>query len=158
MDFSKIKEKAKLLKDKAKTWIWNLINSSAEKLQESEFVLKNKENLELFITKSKNKVNEDQTTTKRRIIVIFARLDTDFYKKALYRIPILYTKAWTQNVEIKMCSLPNEDLENYKIINLPSLVVFEDEKVYKIIEWEEKIKKVVNWFTLDINKLVESIN
>jgi hypothetical protein len=46
-------------------------------------------------------------------------------------------------------------LKEYKIIIQPCLVVFETEKVVKIIEWEEKILKIVKWLSPDINKLIE---
>jgi hypothetical protein len=37
------------------------------------------------------------------------------------------------------------------------MVVFENKKVYKIIEWEENILKVVKERGLDINKTIDSL-
>jgi len=49
------------------------------------------------------------------------------------------------------------NLSDYNIETLPSLVVFEEEKAYKTISWEENILKLVKSFDLDINKLINEI-
>jgi predicted enzyme involved in methoxymalonyl-ACP biosynthesis len=41
------------------------------------------------------------------------------------------------------------------ITKLPTMIVFEEEKFYKKIEWEENILKLVKSFNLDINALIE---
>jgi len=40
---------------------------------------------------------------------------------------------------------------------LPALVIFENEKVYKVIQGEENIQKVVKTASLDINKTIETL-
>lgn len=157
MDFSKLKEKALELKNKATTWISKFIDWRVEKLQESEFVLKKIEDLDAFVEKSKNSQTEDWIINVRRVIVIFSVLNTDFYKKILFRLPILYTKAWSCNILLKMSALPKIDLEKYGINSFPSLALFENTKLVKVIEWEENIKKVVNSLSLDINKVINDI-
>jgi hypothetical protein len=157
MDFSKLKEKALELKSKAATWIWKFIDGRVEKLQESEFVFKKIEDLDAFVLKSKNTIIEDWRINVKRVIVVFAELNTDFYKKILFRLPVLYTKSWSSNIELRMSALWVKDIEKYDIKSFPSLVLFEDTKVVRIVEWEENIKKVVNSLSLDINKVINDI-
>lgn len=157
MFFTKLKEKAISFWNKAKNSIWNVIDSWAKKLQESWFVLKRVEDLNLYIEKSKDVASPTWKIFKRRVIIIFAEKDTDLYRSALYEIPILYTKTWSQNIELKMCSIPLVELENFSIKSLPCVVVYENRNIYKVINGEENINKLVKWLTLDINKTIDEI-
>lgn len=157
MDFSKFKEQALALKNKATSSIWKVIDWWVKKLQLSEFVIKKIEDLDLFIEKSKSISTPTGKIFKKRVIVIFAEINSDFYKSALYEMPILYTKTWSQNIQLKMSCLNINELKKYNINSMPCLVIFEDKNIYKIIEWEDNINKLVKSFSLDINKLIEEI-
>jgi hypothetical protein len=49
---------------------------------------------------------------------------------------VLKTKAWSQNIRFKLSNLKKDDLKslNININSFPSLVIFSNEKVFKIIE------------------------
>lgn len=155
MNFGDFKNKVISFKDKVvETW--------AKKIAESSLVLRTKPELEEFIKLSQNKdfVNPEtgeQKVFARRAIVIFVEKDSKFYEEFLLQIPILFTKSWSQNVVFKLCDLNISDLTDYSINSLPSFVVFENEKLIKVLEWEENIKKVVKALSLDINNTIDNI-
>ena len=113
MDLAKLKKKAMAFKDKATEKTNNFIDASSKKLQESGFVLKDEKSFLDFIKKSKNYTNKDLKEVKKRVIVICALKNSSFYKKALYMIPVLYTKSWAQNTALKLCSLDIKLLKKY---------------------------------------------
>jgi len=167
MDFKAIKEKALKLKKKASEQTLKAINYSAEKLTNSKFTIETKEALGAIIKKSedtkfKNKETWVEKTYKHRSLVIFAEEWSEFFKEALYALPILATKAFSQNISIKLAKSKIKwvKLSDYKVkpSALPCLVVFENKKVIKTIEWTEKILKLVKSLNLDIIKLIEEIN
>jgi len=49
------------------------------------------------------------------------------------------------------------DLKKYTFKTYPSLILFENLKVSKVIEGEENIQKVVNSLSLDINKTINEL-
>ena len=153
MDFAELKKKAiKFGNDMVETW--------AKKLAESSMVINKIEDLEKFIEKSKTKsfTSSETGITKefiKKVIVIFAEKDSSFMKKSLVWLPVLITKAFSQNIPLKMCDIKIEDLKKYDIKKLPTLVVFETEKIIDIIEWEEDINKITKSLSIDINKSIE---
>jgi len=159
MDFKELKEKAKKLKEKAGEYADKAIVYSSEKLAYSWFTIDSKEKLEEFIEKSENKkfknkeTGEEKTFTKR-VIVVFGEEKSDFFKEALYIFPSLLAKAFSQNISLKLAKadIKDVDLSKYKVKEIPSLVVFESKKVFKVISWKEKILKLVKSLNLDINK------
>jgi hypothetical protein len=164
MDFKTIKEKALKLKQKATEQTHKAINYGAQKLSNSSFTIETKEELTLIIQKSKpttykSKETWVEKTFKHQSIVIFADVWSEFFKEALYVLPVIITKAFTQNISVKLAKSKIEwvDLSQYniKLDSLPCLVVFENEKVIKNIEWSENIIKLVKSFDLDINKLID---
>lgn len=158
MNLKKLKEKAITLKNNTLKKIDNVIEKKAEKLQLSKAILRKQEEIEDFIKLSKNYKNKETwNTVKKRVIIIFAEKNTDFYRSALYMIPILYTKSWSQNMKFRISSIKLEKLEIYKIKKIPSLVLFENEKVYKIISWIENIKKVVKSLKVNINDTIDKL-
>ena len=153
MDFAELKKKAiKFGNDMVETW--------AKKLAESSMVINKIEDLEKFIEKSKTKsfTSSETGITKefiKKVIVIFAEKDSSFMKKSLVWLPVLITKAFSQNIPLKMCDIKLEDLKKYDIKKLPTLVVFETEKIIDIVEWEEDINKITKSLSIDINKSIE---
>lgn len=157
MDLKSLKEKALKLKEKASEKIWEAVSFSAKKLQKSKAVITETKKLEEFIEKSKNKKTSDGREIKKRVLILFIDKNSDFYEEALYIYPLIYTKAWSQNMGFSMSSIDLKDLKNYKIKKSPSLVLFENNELKKTIEWEENIKKVVKSLSLDINTTIDNL-
>lgn len=155
MDFKALKEKVLKFKDET-------ITSGAKKLAESSMVIKSKEDLDKLIAKSKNTKFTSKETWETKVfikhsIVIFVEKKSDFYKDALVQVPVLATKAWTSSISLKMCDLDLKDLSDYKITETPTLALFTDEKLSKVVIWEEDIKTIVKTLDLDIIKAIENI-
>lgn len=163
MDFSKVKAKALELKNKAIELKNKAIESTAKKISESTLVLINQQNLEDFILKSENKKVttpewEEKIFTKR-VFVIFWNSKENFFKEFMLSLPILITKAFSQNISFKVVDISNVsiDYSKYEIKEFPSILVFQNKEVYKLISGEEKFKKVVKSLTFDINKTIEEL-
>ncbi len=155
MDFAEFKKKVIKFKN-------DTIDKWAKKLAESWMVINTKDNLDIFIKKSETTSFTSQETweTKtfeKKVIVVFGEKDSDFFESALAKLPVLVTKAFSQNIPLKMCDIALKDLKEYKIESLPSLVVFQTEKVAKIVEWEEKINTIVKSLSLNIEQAIENI-
>jgi len=155
MDFKSLKEKAIKFKNDA-------ISKSAKKLSESGLVIKKIEDLDKHISKSKNtsftskETGETKNYTKYSI-VIFAESGSKFYEDALVAVPVLVTKAWTGWIALKMSDIGLKELKKYKITETPSLALFSNEKLDRVITWEENIKTIVKTLDLDIIKTIENI-
>lgn len=164
MDFKDIKEKAKNLQKKAGDKLDEAIDYSAKKLSSSSLTISTKKELEDFIEKSKTKEFIKKETWekkyyKHKVIVLFWEEKSDFFKDSLIELPVLATKAFSQNISLKIAKseIKGVDLKTYNIEVFPCLVVFEEQKVYKKIEDKENIKKLVKSFNLDINKQIEEL-
>lgn len=163
MDLKTLKQKALELKQKAIELKDKTIEKAAEKVSESSLVIKNSIELQQFVDKSENKnfVSKEwiEKTFSRRVIVIFWDSKKDFFKEFLVSLPILFTKSFSQNMDLKVVDVNNENinLEKYELKEIPALVVFENKEIFKIIYWEDNIKKVVKSLTLDINKTIEEL-
>lgn len=157
MNLASLKEKMNWLKDKAIDLTNKTLEKWAEAIQNSAFTINDLQTLNDFIAKSKNYYNDvTKKEVCKKVIVLFASKETDFFKKALYILPVVYTKSWTANISVKIVDSSIEwlDLTKYTITSLPSLVLFENEKVVKVVAGEEKINKIVTGLTLDIEKTV----
>ena len=159
-----MKEEALKLKNKAVAAWKDAVDYSASKLADSSFTLKTVSDVEKFIEKSQNTKAVDSKTWKEktfthRVIIIFADTESDFFKELLYKLPVLSTKAFSQNIGLKIADLTMKDLDTkkYKIWKQESLVVFEDKKVIKTLTGQENIQKVVKSLSLDINKSIEEL-
>ena len=140
------------------------IKYGKEKMYTFKIYINSKEEMDFIINKSKttkltNKETWEEKIFKHKSIVIFVEEWSDFLKKIYYIIPIIKTKAFSQNISVRLSKWKIEwiDLSHYNVdeSNLPCLVVFEEEKFFKKIEWEENILKLVKSFNLDINKQIE---
>ena len=174
MDFKAFKEKAikfknstvktaYKLKDKTIELKDNAIVSRASDMAKSSLVINTKEDLNSFIAKSKNTTFTYKETgvtkeIKKHFVVIFVKKKTDFYKDAMFQISILKTKAWSSSIPFKICDLFLKDLKEYKIKKTPTLALFTNEKLVKIVEWEENIKTIVKTLNIDIIKTIENID
>lgn len=164
MDFKRLKDEALKLKNKAVEAWKDAVEYGAEKLADSSLTLKAQEELEKFIEKSKTTSFTDKESGEKKqfthqVIVIFADTKSDFFKELLYRLPVLSTKAFSQNIALKAAdiSMKNIDKKSYQIGELETLVVFENMKVIKTLEGKENIQKVVKSLSLDINKSIEEL-
>lgn len=161
MDFSKFKDKLSSLKSSTVKLYNETVEKWAVKLIGSNFTIKTLFELEDFIWKSKNYFSEASGKEEwKKIICIFASKESDFFKKFLYEIPLIYTKAWSRNIWIKLVesSFEGLDLLRFQITVLPSLVLFENEKVVKVVATEEKINKIINNLSLDIEKSIKDVD
>lgn len=163
MDFSKFKTKLSEFKDKAVEFKNKTIETAAKKIWESSIVISRQEDLDDFISKSENKKFiskewEEKIFIKRSFIILWDS-KKDFFKDMLISLPILLTKAFSQSLSIKLIDISNEkiDVSKYEIKEFPAMIVFENKEVYKIISWEENLKKVVKNLSLDINKIIEEL-
>ncbi len=155
MDFQALKLKALKFKD-------DVIDKSAKKLAGSSMVLNTVEELDAFIEKSKTKKVTIKDTWEekefiKKVIVIFADNESDFFEKSLIQLPVLVTKAFSQNIPLKMCDVALKDLKKYWVESHPTLLVYETEKVIKTIDSEEGISSIVKDLSLDINAAIESL-
>jgi len=163
MDFAELKKKALELKDQAVEKSKEAVDYGAKKLWESAVTLKTKKELEDFVASSKNTKTkmEDgtQKENKKRVVIIFTDTKSDFFESMLYMLPVLITKAFSQNVSLKLADISMKDMKktDYNIKKWPTLVVFENTKLLKTLEGEENIQKVVKSATLDINATIDNI-
>ena len=123
MDFKKLKEDAIKMKNKA-------IQFSSEKLASSWLTIDNNKELDLFIESSankkfKNKETGEEKTFTKRVFAIFWEEKSDFFKEALYMMPVLISKAFSQNVSLKLVKADSKDvkLKDYWVKDLPAFVV-----------------------------------
>ncbi|MCD5375284.1 hypothetical protein LR010_02400 [Candidatus Gracilibacteria bacterium] len=164
MDFKKLKDEALKLKNKAVEVGKDAVEFSAGKLADSSLTLKTTQDLEKFIEKSSTTTGKDSSTGKEKkfkhqVIIIFVDLKSDFFKELLYKLPVLSTKAFSQNIALKAADINMKDIDSkkYKIGKQETLAVFQDKEVIKTLEGEEMIQKVVKSLSLDINKSIEEL-
>lgn len=157
MDFASIKAKAIEAKNKA-------IAYGAETLSNSSLVLQSKNEIDAAIAKSKTTEFKNKETWELKYfehysVIIFAEKDSNFFKDALYALPILATKAFSQNMYLKIAHSDSEwiTLTDYKIKTLPSLIIFKEEKIYKSLTGSENILKLVKSTNMDIKELIDTI-
>lgn len=179
MDFTKIKKRATELWKKSletskhvtKKWIEasrkagkSLGDYTEEKLRDSKFILKDKENFHTIVESSKNKEFTDKKTGisktfTRRSVIFICQKEGKFTTSILYKLPFILTKSFAQNISfwIILWELKWVELKKYKFQSFPSILLFENWSVSKIIEWEENVQKVVNSMSLDINKTIDEL-
>ena len=112
MDFKSLKEKAlelkkktASLKKKAEKKYGKFVDERAKKLEASDKIIDDKERLDEFVKQTLNSLSETGKEFVHRGIVIFAEPGTEFYKEAMYILPVLNTKGWTQNVKVRVSNL-----------------------------------------------------
>lgn len=169
------KEKAIEMKDMATEKVADIKQEATEKKDETikyakeksygfKTVISSKEEFDFIVKKSAttsfiSQESGEEKFYKHKSIIVFAEEWSEFLKKTVYVMPILITKAFSQNIVVRLIKTQIEgiNLSDYwvKVENLPSMVVFEEEKVLKIIEWQENILKLVKSLDLDINKSIE---
>lgn len=158
MDFATIKAKAIEAKNKA-------IAYGAETLSGSGLILQSKNEIDSVIAKSKTTEFKNKETWELKYfehfsIIIFAQKDSDFFKDALYALPVLAAKAFSQNMILKIAHSDSEgiNLDDYKIKTLPTLIIFKEEKIYKSLTGSESILKLVKSANMDIKGLIDTIS
>ena len=134
------------------------LEKGIEKVENSSFVISSSEDLEAAITATKNTENSYGKISRKKIIVICVEKGSDFYKHLLsYMLPVIYSKAWTQNIWVKLCNLDEKELKKYNIWELPALIVFGDTKVEKVVHGKDNIEKVVKNTNMDINDTINKL-
>lgn len=161
MDFKKFLETAK---NRTKEYSDKAVDFSSKKLSESKLTLKTAEELQKLIDSSQNKkftnkeTGVEKTFVKHSIIILWDE-KSDFFKEALYILPVLATKGFTKNTSVKIAgnNIKDFDYKTIQVEEFPSLVLFENKEVKKVITGKENILKLVKTWNFDINELVEKI-
>ncbi len=161
MDFKKFVETAK---NKTKEYSDKAVDFSSKKLSESKLTLKTAEELQKLIDSSQNTKFTNKETwveksfVKHSIIILWDE-KSDFFKQALYILPILATKGFTKNTSVKIArnDIKDFDYKTIQVEEFPSLVLFENKEVKKVITGKENILKLVKTWNFDINELVEKL-
>ena len=164
MDFKKIKEKALELKKQAEKKRKEAIDYSAKKLAWSGLTISTKEDFKSFVEKSAKTKWQNKETGKvkyfsHRVIIIIWEEKSEFFKKALYQLPVLATKWFTQNTPVKLAKakITWVDFKEHGVKKAPAIIIFENKKLLKTVSWEENIAKLVKSFDFDINKAIDNM-
>ncbi len=173
MDFSKFKKGTLKLKDKLVKQINKWAKFSSEKFEEAvsysanklkEKSIKGKRELTNFIKESKetsftNRETWETKHFKHKVVVIFWDEKSDFFRDFLLKLPLLNTKAFASGTKFRLAvsNIRWVDLKkDYKISELPSMLVFQDEKVYKLISGKKNIEKIVKSFKMNVEEDLEN--
>lgn len=158
MDFTSLKEKAKKYSTQVKEKFDAGIDSSIKKIGESSFVISTTEDLQTIIESSKNATNSYWKISRKKVIIFYAEKESEYYKHILsYIAPVLFAKAWTQQVKMKLTNIDIKELQLYWVTESPALLVFEDAKFTKVLHGKETIEKVVKTADMDINNLINNL-
>ena len=155
MDFKSFAEKAKKVASDAADKVKDFTDKTVEKTAQS-------------FAKSKVFIRDDENSTKKekldkliqenkKIIIIFWKEESEFFRKALVMFPVLFTKWWAQNFKLKLYPLDADESVNtdYGLEKLPSLIIFKEGEMSEKIEWEENVMTVVKKLSLDIEWVVK---
>lgn len=158
MDFKKIKEKALEAKNALVKQADKAVSFSRDKVVNAALI-KEIKYLDEFIAKTANYTSSTGKEVVKIGILLVIDTESDFYKKLLYVFPTLYTKGWSKNIDVKMLASNTKDFEKekYGISSIPSLLVFNNTKVFKQVDSEEKILKIVRSPSLDLEKTIEAL-
>ena len=162
MDISKLKKYASDAKEKAKKLTNETLENTWKKILNSKATIKDKEWFDNLVSKSKNKqfTNKDTWETKtftKRSMLIVSKEDSEFFKSLTYEYPVLVTKAFSQNIYLKLSKEKIDwvNFDEYWVESMPCILVFENEKFLKLIDSKENIQKLVKSINLDINKEID---
>lgn len=161
MDFNKL---VKTLKDKSKQYSDKAVKYSSEKLAASWLTLRKSEDIKKIIDASankkfKNKETWIEKTFVKQSVIIFGDEKSDFFKEALYILPILATKGFSSNIPVKIAVswVKEFDYKKNGIEEFPTLAMYENKKLKKVVVGKENILKLVKNWNLDINKLIKEV-
>ena len=159
------KDWTKKVVDKTKTGLNKVTDFSAKKISESSSVsIKTKEDLQKLIEKSKTTEFENKETWElkqfqHKSALIIADEKTDFYKRISLQIPILKTKWFAGSIPVMLSKKEIEwiDYSEYGVKEYPTMLIFQEEQVFKQIIWEENIEKISKSFTINMEEILEQI-
>ena len=161
MDFKKMLETAK---DKTKEYSVKAVKYSSEKLAESSLTLRKSDDIQKIInlsanTKFTNKETWIEKTFVKQSVIIFGEEKSDFFKEALYILPVLATKGFSSNISVKIAvsDIKDYDYKKNGIEDFPSLAMYENKELRKTVVGKENILKLVKNWNLDINKLIKEV-
>lgn len=157
MDFKKIKEKTLEVKNTLIKQADKVVSLSRDMVVNTALIKETKY-LDEFIAKTANYINSTGKEVVKVGILLVIDTESDFYKKLLYVFPTLYTKGWSKNIDVKILASNTKDFEKekYGISSIPSLLVFNNTKVFKQVDSEENILKIVRSLSLDLEKTIEA--
>lgn len=168
VDWKKLKDdalkNAKDISKKAKDLGQDALEYWAEKLADSKLTLKNSKELNEFVQKSLPTTWKDSKTGESKefphqVIVIFWDPDSDFFQDMLFQLPVLSTKAFSQNISVRLADIRMKDLDTqlYQVGDEPTLLVIENLKPTKTLTGEEAIAKLVKKPNLDIQETIDTL-
>jgi hypothetical protein len=107
----------------------------------------------------KNKETGIEKTFVKQSVIIFGDEKSDFFKEALYILPVLATKGFSSNISVKIAlsDIKDYDYKKNGIDEFPTLALYENKKLKKVIIGKENILKLVKNWNLDINKLIKEV-
>jgi len=155
MDFKALTEKAKKMAldatDKVKKTADEALEKTAQSFAKSG----------AFIRETKEETKQAQLDKlikeNKKLIIIFWKEESEFFKKALIMFPVIFTKWWAQNFKLKLYPLDaDETVEaEYKVNKLPTLLIFKERKISETVEGEEAVMKIVKNLSLDVEGVVK---
>lgn len=157
---------------KIKKWALKVKNTIAEKVDDAidywaqkiaSKSIDDMQELQDFIDESKQKIFTNEKTGETKIfdanlIVVFGDEKSDFFKKAIINLPIISTKAFSENAKIRLAksNIKWLNVKEYDIKEFPALVLFRNQKVFKTINWEENVEKIIKSFTMNMVTQIEN--
>ncbi len=163
MDFKNLKQKALELKDKAVKLTNDTLDKTITWIYNSSLSIKNQTEFDSFILKSANTTYKTSEWVEkeaiRRISIIYWDYGNAEFRKFLIWLPVLLAKWFSDWLSLKILDTNNTEInkEIYEQYETPSLFLYENKELKKIVQWMENINKVVKTLNLDINKTIDQL-
>ena len=163
MDFKNLKQKAFELKDKAIKLTNDTLDKTLNSIYNSSLAIKNQTEFDSFILKSANTTYKTAEWIEkegiRRAAIIYWDFKNPEFKKFLIWLPVLLAKWFSDWLSLKILDTNNTEInkEIYEQYEIPSLFLYENKELTKIVQSMENINKVVKTLNLDINKTIDQL-
>lgn len=163
MDIKSLKEKANELKKKALEAKDIAIKKTLEWIYNSQICIKTQTDFDSFVLKSLNNFYTDKEWVKketvRRSLIVYWDFQDKEFQKVLIWIPVLIAKWFSENTGLKILDTNNTDVktEIYEEFEKPSILMYENKLLEKIVPGKESVLKVVKSLNLDINKTIDEL-
>lgn len=157
MDFKAFTEKAKQMAQDAANKVKKVADQAVEKTAQS-FAKTG-----IFIKENEEQTKQEQLAelikNNKKIIIIFWKQESEFFRKALVMFPVLFTKWWAHNFKLKLYPLDEEESvsKDYKVEDLPALIIFKEGEVSETVEWAEEVMKIVKKLSLEVEWVANNI-
>lgn len=148
-------EKTKITFNNATNYVWEKIWTSvlAKSKSEIDYIIKKSKTTEFF----KQETWETKFYKHKSILLVVDEKSEHFKSMSLI-YPILKTKTFSQNMEFLMSNFQVEDInlkKKYELSELPAMIIFQEEEIYKIIFWKENIEKIWKMIKMNIEEIID---